>query len=63
MVSPLTDLTRSSKAWQWTGECLEAFEKVKYSLTPAPVLWMPDFSKPFEVVADASKYALGAVLI
>ena len=63
MVSPLTDLTRSNKAWKWTNECSEAFKKVKYSLTHAPVLRMPDFSKPFEVVADASKYASGAVLM
>ena len=61
MVSPLTDLTQSSKSWKWTDECSKAFEKVKYSLTHAPMLWMPGFSKPFEVVADASKYASGVV--
>ena len=63
MVSPLTDLTRHSKTWKWTDECTEAFEKVKYCLTHAPVLVMPDYEKPFEVVADASKYATGAVLL
>ena len=63
MVSPLTDLTRTKKAWNWTDKCIEAFERVEYCLTHAPVLWMPDFSKPFEVVADASKYASGGVLL
>ena len=63
MVSPLTDLTRTKKAWNWTDKCTEAFERVKYCLTHAPVLRMPDFSKPFEVVADASKYASGGVLL
>ena len=63
MVSRLTDLTRSSKSWKWTNECSEAFEKVKYSLTHTPMLRMPDFSKPFEVVTEASKYASGAVLM
>ena len=63
MVSPLTDLTQTKKAWNWTEKCTEAFERVKYCLTHAPVLRMPDFSKPFEVVADASKYASGGVLL
>ena len=63
MVSPLTDLTRTHEAWKWTDECIEAFEKVNYSLTHAPVLQMPEFSKPFEVIADASKFALGGVLL
>ena len=63
MVSPLTDLTRTKKAWNWTDKCTEAFERVKYCLTHAPVLQMPDFSKPFEVVADASKFASGGVLL
>ena len=63
MVSPLTDLTQTKKAWNWTDKCTEAFERVKYCLTHAPVLRMPDFSKPFEVVADASKFASGGVLL
>ena len=63
MVSLLTDLTRTSKAWIWIDECTEAFEKVKYSLTHAPILQMPNFSKPFEDVADASKFASSGVLL
>ena len=54
---------RTKKAWNWTDKCTKAFERVKYCLTHAPVLRMPDFSKPFEVVADASKYASGGVLL
>ena len=63
LVLPFIDLMRSNKAWKWTDKCLEAFEKVKYSLINAQVLPMPDFSKPFEVVADASKYTSSAVLM
>ena len=63
MVSPLTDLMQTKKAWNWTDKCTKAFEWVKYCLTHAPVLRMPDFSKPFEVVADASKFALGGILL
>ena len=63
MVSPLTNLMQTKKAWNWTDKCTEAFERVKYCLTDAPVLRMPDFSKSFEVVADASKFASGGVLL
>lgn len=63
MVSHLTDLTQSSKAWQWTNKCSEAFEKVKYNPTHAFVLWMPDFSEPFEVMGYASKCALATILM
>ena len=63
MVLPLTDLTRTKKAWNWTNKYTEAFERVKYCLTHALVLRMPNFSKPFEVVADTSKFASGGVLL
>lgn len=73
MVSPLTDLTKGatskfqSIAGKWTKECQKAFEDAKYALTHAPVLTMPDFSKPFEVVSDARgdqrAGGLGAVLM
>ena len=52
-----------NKNIEWDEACQQAFEKVKKILTNAPVLQMPDFEKPFEVVADASDLALGAVLL
>jgi len=56
-------LTAKSAEWQWTAACQKAFELLKERLTAAPVLCAPDFSKPFEVVADASDYTLGAILL
>ena len=44
MVSPLTDLTQSSKSWKWTDECSKAFEKVKYSFTVEPAVFPDGFS-------------------
>ena len=41
----------------------ESFEKLKVTLLSEPVLVLPDFSKQFILCTDASKYALGAVLI
>ena len=67
MVAPMTNLLRETTAWEWTPECQDAFDAVKHALTHAPVLALPDFSKPMEVVTDASgsakRGALGAVLL
>ena len=36
---------------------------MKQDLTTAPVLTAPDFTKAFEVVADATEWSIGAVLL
>ncbi|GJP32306.1 hypothetical protein CLOM_g16888 [Closterium sp. NIES-68] len=63
VVAPLTALTRKGSAWEWTRQCQEAFDKVKTKLTNAPVLVLPDPSKPYEVVTDASTVGIGVVLL
>ena len=63
MASLLTDFMRTNRAWKWMDECTEAFNNIKYILTHALVLWMPKFRKPFEVVADALKFAIVGVLM
>ncbi|KAE8956850.1 hypothetical protein PR001_g31586, partial [Phytophthora rubi] len=40
-----------------------AFDSVKESLASAPILMLPDDSKPFHVVCDASDFAIGCALI
>ena len=60
---PLHGLTGKDVKWEWTGVCQRAFDMLKEKLTAAPVLAAPDFSKPFEVVADASDLTLGAILL
>ena len=59
---PLTRLLRKDAEWQWGEAEQTAFDKLKTALTTAPVLARPDFGKTFVVQADASAYALGAVL-
>ena len=44
------------------NDCLEAFCRLKEALISASILRPPDWTLPFEVMCDASDYALGAVL-
>lgn len=60
--SPLTDLLRKNRKWQWTENCQQAFQRLKECLVSAPILTCPDFEQPFVVQTDASAYGLGAVL-
>ena len=63
LVAPLTRLTRKDVSWEWLPACQTAFDSVKRLLVNAPVLRLPDFTKPFTVVTDASIVGLGAVLL
>jgi hypothetical protein len=47
----------------WTPQCETAFAALKQALTSAPVLRVPDLNKPFQLITDASDYALGAILV
>lgn len=40
----------------------ESFEKLKNMITSYPILRYPDFKRQFELVTDASDFAIGAVL-
>nr|GFA71903.1 retrovirus-related Pol polyprotein from transposon 17.6 [Tanacetum cinerariifolium] len=44
------------------NECIEAFQTLKKKLTEAPILVAPDWDLPFELICDASNFAIGAVL-
>ncbi|GJW17739.1 reverse transcriptase domain-containing protein [Tanacetum coccineum] len=43
-------------------DCIVAFETLKKKLTEAPILVVPDWNLPFELMCDASDFAIGAVL-
>ncbi len=59
---PLNELLSKTTNWNWTTERDEAFEALKKRFTSSPVLILPNQSKPFEIEADASLFATGAVL-
>ena len=62
LARPLNDLTKKVKVWEWSNDCQEAFDALKREFLKAPVLLMPDSTKPFILESDASKWATGAVL-
>ena len=62
LAAPLNGLSKKDKTFNWTPECQKSFNTLKQWFTAEPVLMMPDQSRPFQIEADASKYASGAVL-
>ena len=43
-------------------DCKKAFQMLKDKLVSAPIIRAPDRNHPFEVMCDASDFAVGAVL-
>jgi hypothetical protein len=75
MLAPLTDLvgecketktTRMNKTkkkpWLWDPIYQQVFDNVKAAIAKETILAYLDFSKPFEIYADASSTQLGAVI-
>ena len=61
IAAPLSVLTGTAE-FRWGEAEQEAFEALKHALTTTPILAPPDYSRPFKVATDASKFAIGAVL-
>ncbi|CAN6566448.1 unnamed protein product [Malus baccata var. baccata] len=59
---PLCRLLQNDVTFDMNEECVVAFNKLKELLSTAPVIMPPDWSLPFELMCDASDYAVGAVL-
>jgi hypothetical protein len=47
----------------WNDICQEGFDYLKAASTPAGTLKIPDFSKPFQLITDASDFDLGGILL
>ncbi|CAN6678216.1 unnamed protein product [Malus baccata var. baccata] len=62
VAQPLCRLLQKDVAFEFTKECTASFNQLKELLTTAPIIVPPDWSLPFELMCDASDYALGAVL-
>ncbi|GKA96874.1 reverse transcriptase domain-containing protein [Tanacetum coccineum] len=59
---PLTKLLEKDTQFEFNDECQKAFELLKKRLTCAPVIVSPNWNLLFELMCDASDFAVGAVL-
>ena len=41
--------------------CQKAFEEIKFRLVEAPIMAKPDWNREFEIMWNASDFAMGAV--
>ncbi|GJT58778.1 reverse transcriptase domain-containing protein [Tanacetum coccineum] len=55
-------LLEKDTPFEFNDECQEAFELLKEKLTCAPVIVSPNWKISFELMCDASDFAVGAVL-
>nr|GFB41729.1 reverse transcriptase domain-containing protein [Tanacetum cinerariifolium] len=59
---PMTHLLEKNSPFIFSNECIQAFRTLKDKLTEMPILIAPNWDQPFELMCDASDYAIGAVL-
>nr|GEV98604.1 reverse transcriptase domain-containing protein [Tanacetum cinerariifolium] len=59
---PMTHLLEKETPFVFSEDCIYAFETLKKKLTKASILVVPDWNLPFELMCDASDFAIGAIL-
>ncbi|KAK8708681.1 hypothetical protein V6N13_059719 [Hibiscus sabdariffa] len=59
---PLCNLLQQNQPFVFDENCKSAFEELKKRLISAPIIVPPDWTSPFELMCDASDYAVRAAL-
>ena len=59
---PLCNLLSKDVPFAWSQACEDAFDKLRTMLVSPPIMRSPNWELPFEIMRDASDYAIGAVL-
>ena len=59
---PLCRLLEKDAKFEFDDSCRFAFKEIKSRLVIAPIMATPDWNKDFEIMCDASDYAMGVVL-
>nr|GEV83812.1 putative reverse transcriptase domain-containing protein [Tanacetum cinerariifolium] len=59
---PMTQLLIKDAPFNFFEECIHAFDTLKRELMQAPIMIKPDWSLPFQIMCEASDYAIGVVL-
>ena len=62
IAKPLSNLLVQGIPFEFDSQCLQAFVVLKDKFISAPIVVAPDWSFPFELMCDASDYAIGVVL-
>nr|GFC45608.1 reverse transcriptase domain-containing protein [Tanacetum cinerariifolium] len=57
-----TTVKEKNTPFMFSKDCIQAFQTLKKKLTEAPILIAPNWDLPFELMCDASDFAIGAVL-
>ncbi|KAL4297419.1 hypothetical protein GQ457_12G013240 [Hibiscus cannabinus] len=59
---PLCNLLQQNQPFVFDEDCQSAFQELKKKLISTPIVVLPDWTSPFELMYDASDYAVGAAL-
>ena len=59
---PLCRLLEKDTRFNFDDSCKAAFEEIKIRLVQAPIMAAPEWDQGFEIMCDASDFAMGAVL-
>ena len=59
---PLSNLLQKEVEFDFDDRCKEAFDCLKRAVTTTHIIQAPNWTTPFELMCDASNYALGVVL-
>nr|GEU92073.1 reverse transcriptase domain-containing protein [Tanacetum cinerariifolium] len=58
---PMTHLLEKNIPFIFSEDCIKAFQTLKKKLTEAPILIAPNWDLPFELMCDASDFAIGMI--
>ena len=62
IAKPMSSLLVQGTPFDFDEQCVQAFSVLKDRLVSTPIVVTPDWDLPFELMCDASDYAIGAVL-
>ena len=62
IANPLSNLLQKDVPFDFGERCNDAFDTLKKALTTTPIIQPLDWILPFELMCDASNFAVGAVL-
>ena len=62
IAKPLSNLLVQGTSFEFDDQCTQAFLFLKEKSVSAPIVVTPNWDLPFELMCDASDYAIGVVM-